>query len=68
MTHKADWKLPPFENTPEWWEEHDRWRKAYNTCATCGSTKLHLKNWDEVWRDGDLYCNNGHFVRYYDTG
>jgi len=37
MGHKANWKLPAYHNTPEYWEEHDRWREAYNTCSECGS-------------------------------
>jgi len=68
MGHKANWKLPAYHNTPEYWEEHDRWREAYNTCSECGSTKLTLKEFDEIWRDGKLYCDKGHFVRHYDAG
>lgn len=68
MPHKADWKLPPFESTPEWWLKHKYWRKAFNTCADCGSTKLELRNHDPIWGEGDLYCENNHFVRHFDSG
>lgn len=43
-------------------------RQAYNTCGSCGSTKLTLRSFDDVWRDGDLYCENGHYVRGFDAG
>lgn len=68
MSHAADWKLPPYENTPEWWAEHDRWRAAYNTCGECGSTKLIRSNYDMMWHEADLHCHNGHFVRHWDAG
>ena len=68
MAHKANWKLPPFENTLYWWAIHDRWRRAYNTCGECGSTKLILKEHDLIWHDGKLFCEHGHFVPHWDAG
>lgn len=68
MGHMASWKLPPYENTPEWWCQHKLWKKAYNTCADCGSTKLEVRNHSAMWGDGDIYCENGHYVRMFDSG
>lgn len=68
MAHKATWSLPSYENTPEWWAEHDRWRAAYNTCAECGSTNVAVHNFNRMWGDGDVICENGHHVRTYDSG
>lgn len=79
MPHKADWKITPSwsdvyklpKDHPDYikyWEEHKRWRKDYNTCAECGSEKLTLSNHSAMWGDGDLHCENGHYVRMFDSG
>lgn len=44
------------------------WRRAYNTCAECGSDKLKLTNHSRMWGDGDLHCANGHYVRMFNSG
>lgn len=54
------------EEQAEYWKWHAEFRKAYNTCGTCGSTKLVLSNYDMMWGDGDLHCENGHYVRMFD--
>ena len=69
MGHKANWKLPPFEKTEEWNDLYKKWRQAYNTCDNCDSTDTEVRNYDPVWRDGDVMCNNcGGYVRGYDAG
>lgn len=70
MSHMATWKLPPPPSpiTPEWEAEYKKWREAYNTCGECGSKKLELRNHSAMWGDGDLICENGHYVRMYDSG
>lgn len=73
MGHCATWKLPPYpgggrDEYPEWWAEADRWQRARNTCSECGSTKLETRNYNIIWKDGDVYCENGHYVRGYDAG
>lgn len=68
MAHKATWRLRPYENTPEWQDEHKRWREAYNTCAECGSTNVAVYNRSAMWGDGDVLCENGHYVRMWDSG
>ncbi len=49
----------------------------YRACPECGSTEhLSLENYDEMWRDGDIFCMNRQaheskdkvFVRFYDAG
>jgi hypothetical protein len=37
-------------------------------CIECGSTRLNIRNYSMMWHDGDLYCENGHYVRGYDAG
>lgn len=66
--HMATGSLPPFEDTSEWWAQHDKWRRDYNTCATCGSNKVHVENHSSIWGDGDVICENGHKVRDFDSG
>lgn len=40
-----------------------------NTCKRCGGTRLHMRNFDPRFRDGDLHCDScGDFVRGYDAG
>lgn len=73
--HCATWNPPkfPYPNATqgekdEWWEEHRKWKKAYNTCATCGSDKIEVRNHSAMWGDGDVYCENNHYVRMWDSG
>ena len=47
---------------------HKAWRKAFNTCDTCGSSKIEVRNYSAMWHDGDIYCENDHYVRMYDAG
>lgn len=75
MPHAATWPAPKFpypnateEQMEEWRVEHARWREAYNTCATCGSTKTEVRDHSAIWGDGDVYCENGHYVRMWDSG
>ena len=68
MAHKANFDMPPFENTDSWFSLWQKWKKLRNTCAECNSEKLELRNHDPIWLDGDLYCENGHFVRTFDAG
>lgn len=51
------------EEEDAYWKIHDEWRKLYNTCSICGSTKVSVRNFDEIWREGDVYCENNHHVR-----
>jgi hypothetical protein len=37
-------------------------------CPVCFSTQFIVVNYDPVWKDGEVRCNNGHFVRNYDAG
>lgn len=37
-------------------------------CCECGSTTLTLRNYSMMWHDGDIYCENNHYVRMYDAG
>jgi uncharacterized Zn finger protein len=40
-------------------------------CPDCGSgpEEHEVRNFDEIWRDGDVYCNRcGTYVRMYDAG
>lgn len=66
--HKATWRLPPFGDPARTPELEAQWRRDYNTCATCDSTALHVENYSSMWHDGDMVCENGHYVRAYDAG
>lgn len=70
MAHKATWKRQYHwsDRSQAAQIESKKWNRDYNTCADCGSTKLTLKNYEMMWGDGDLYCENGHLVRRYDSG
>jgi len=38
-----------------------------DTCKKCGSKDLEMKNFNQIWRDADLYCRDcGAFVRVWD--
>ena len=37
-------------------------------CLECGSERLHVRNHSMMWHDGDVHCENGHYVRMYDAG
>lgn len=52
----------------DWREEERKWRRLYNTCATCGSHNVHVENYSMMWHDGDVFCENGHYVRMWDAG
>lgn len=34
----------------------------------CGSENLAVVNHSELWHDGDIYCDKGHYVRRFDAG
>lgn len=34
----------------------------------CGSEKLRVVDHSDIWHDGDIYCENGHYVRMFDAG
>lgn len=76
QNHKAlEVASPPY---PKDWDNEDEvaqfmkasaeWRALYNTCATCGSTNTEVRNHDLMWGDGDVYCENDHYVRMWDSG
>lgn len=39
-------------------------------CPKCGAdpSTFTVKNYDPIWRDGDVMCKCGHRVRGYDAG
>ena len=37
-------------------------------CLICESEELHVEDYDPLWRDGNLVCENGHFIRVWDAG
>lgn len=39
-------------------------------CPRCGLDfrHWHVENYDEMWRDGDVVCACGQFIRGYDAG
>lgn len=44
-------------------------RKHYDTCPECGSTNTEVENFDELWRDGDVICQDCRtYVRMFDAG
>lgn len=41
----------------------------YKACPKCGGSNFEVRNYDEIWRDGDVHCVDcGTFVRSYDAG
>lgn len=41
----------------------------YEKCPQCGGTDFEVRNYDEMWRDGDVYCIPCNVrVRGYDAG
>lgn len=43
-------------------------RAGWSRCIECGSESLELRNYSQMWHDGDLHCENGHYVRMFDAG
>lgn len=44
-------------------------RHVFNACPACSSQNTSVKNLNEVWRDGDITCDDcGTYVRDYDAG
>jgi len=43
---------------------------SYKKCPECDSAAhLEVRNYDEMWRDGDVYCGKCNvYVRMYDAG
>lgn len=44
--------------------------KPRPVCPKCGkdSRHWHVENYNEIWRDGDVVCECGQFIRDYDAG
>lgn len=44
-------------------------RRAYNRCPECLSSNTRCENFDQMWGDGDVVCQDCRtFVRYFDSG
>lgn len=44
-------------------------RKAYNQCPECNSNNTGVENYDPMWQDGDIICQDCRtYVRMYDAG
>jgi len=42
---------------------------TYKKCPECGGTNFEVRNYDWMWRDGDVYCKDCNvYVRGYDAG
>ena len=39
-------------------------------CKNCGAgpEKWEIRNYDMLWRDGEIYCQCGQYIRMYDAG
>jgi predicted Zn finger-like uncharacterized protein len=45
------------------------WINPYKPCPKCGGTRFVVKNYDIIWRDGDVHCADcDTYVRVYDAG
>ena len=41
----------------------------HKACPKCGSKEYEVRNYDEMWRDGDVHCADcGTYIRMYDAG
>jgi hypothetical protein len=41
----------------------------FNLCVKCGSHNTSVKNYNMMWHDGDITCDDcGEYVRMYDAG
>lgn len=44
-------------------------RCVLSACPVCGGTDTEVRNFDELWRDGDIVCNEcATYVRGFDAG
>jgi uncharacterized Zn finger protein (UPF0148 family) len=40
-----------------------------DVCPDCGAAKFELRNYSEIWHDGDIHCAKcGTFIRRFDAG
>lgn len=38
-------------------------------CPDCGAIEFEMKNYSEIWHDGDIHCARcGKFIRRFDAG
>jgi hypothetical protein len=44
-------------------------RYGMNACPACASQRTSVQSFNEVWRDGDIFCDDcGAYVRMFDAG
>lgn len=40
-----------------------------HVCPQCGSTEFEMRNYSQIWHDGDIHCKKcGKFIRTFDAG
>jgi len=42
---------------------------ANTACPDCGSTEFEMRNYEQLWHEGDIHCARcGKFIRRFDAG